>query len=112
MQASEAIETIKCAIAEVEWNYPLDYSTALEEAIEALKYRIERRLLVPMGRLEYGSRECPNCHNILNKDEICNFCKYCGQKLNWGEILMADFPQKVSVVTRNEKGNFVMEVKR
>ena len=37
MTAQEAIKIIKVAIAEVEWNYPLDYATAFEKAIEALK---------------------------------------------------------------------------
>ena len=43
MKPEEAIETIKVAIAEVEWNYPMDYTVAFETAIEALekadKYR-------------------------------------------------------------------------
>ena len=43
MTNKESIETIKTAIAEVEWNYPMDYAVAFEEAIEALekadKYR-------------------------------------------------------------------------
>lgn len=33
----EAIEIIKMAIAEVEWEYPLDYTIAFEKAIEALE---------------------------------------------------------------------------
>ena len=37
MKPEEAIETIKIAIAEVEWNYPMDYTVAFEEAIEALE---------------------------------------------------------------------------
>ena len=43
MKPEEAIETIKVAIAEVEWNYPMDYTVAFETAIKALeqadKYR-------------------------------------------------------------------------
>ena len=43
MTNEEAIEIIKIAIAEVEWNYPMDYTVAFETAIEALekadKYR-------------------------------------------------------------------------
>lgn len=43
MTNKETIETIKIAISEVEWNYPMDYTVAFEEAIEALekvdKYR-------------------------------------------------------------------------
>ena len=43
MTNKEAIETIKMAIEEVVWNYPMDYTVAFEEAIRALlkadKYR-------------------------------------------------------------------------
>jgi hypothetical protein len=39
MNTQEAIETIKTAIAEVEWNYPMDYAVAFEMAIEALGQR-------------------------------------------------------------------------
>ena len=37
MTAEEAINIIKIAIAEVEWNYPRDYAEAFKAAIEALK---------------------------------------------------------------------------
>ena len=37
MKKEEAIETIKTAISEVEWEYPLDYVAAFDMAIEALK---------------------------------------------------------------------------
>jgi hypothetical protein len=41
MTTKEAIETIKTAIAEVEWNYSIDYAVAFEMAIEALKKESE-----------------------------------------------------------------------
>lgn len=37
MTNQEAIETIKIAIAEVEWNYQMDYSIAFDMAIDALE---------------------------------------------------------------------------
>lgn len=37
MTNKEAIEIIKVAIAEVEWNYPMNYAIAFEKAIEALE---------------------------------------------------------------------------
>ena len=37
MTPQEAIKTIKVAIAEVEWDYPMDYTVAFEEAIKALE---------------------------------------------------------------------------
>ena len=43
MTAEEAIKTIQVAIAEVEWEYPLDYSVAFETAIEALEKQIPKK---------------------------------------------------------------------
>lgn len=37
MTKDEAIETIKTAIAEVEWEYPMNYAAAFDMAIEALE---------------------------------------------------------------------------
>lgn len=37
MTYEEAIKTIKIAIAEVEWNYPMEYAVAFEMAIKALE---------------------------------------------------------------------------
>lgn len=41
MTYKEAIETIKVAKAEVEWEYPMDYYVAFDLAIEALEDKIE-----------------------------------------------------------------------
>ena len=37
MTNKEAIEIIKTAIAQVEWDYPMDYAAAFDKAIEALE---------------------------------------------------------------------------
>lgn len=37
MKPQEAIGIMKIALAEVEWEYPMDYATAFETAIEALE---------------------------------------------------------------------------
>ena len=36
MKPQEAIDILKIAISEVEWEYPMDYAAAFETAIEAL----------------------------------------------------------------------------
>ena len=41
MTNKEAIETIKIAMAEVEWDYPMDYAVAFESAIEALEKQMK-----------------------------------------------------------------------
>lgn len=40
MKPQEAIEIMKIAISEVEWDYPMDYTVAFEEAIKALEQQI------------------------------------------------------------------------
>ena len=37
MTNNEAIETLKVAKSEIEWEYPMDYQIALDKAIEALE---------------------------------------------------------------------------
>lgn len=41
MTNKEAIETINIAIAEVEWNYPMDYTVAFEMAIKAIEKQMK-----------------------------------------------------------------------
>ncbi len=43
MTNEEAIKTIEIAIAEVEWNYPMNYAETFELAIEALRSQMEAR---------------------------------------------------------------------
>ena len=85
MTSEEAITTLELAISEVEWNYPLDISIALETAIEALKKQIPRKpnldVIYPSGIEWYL---CPTCnHNNIEKSD--SYCYACGQALDWGE---------------------------
>ena len=45
MTNQEAIETIKVAISEVEWNYPMEYAVAFEKAIKALEKQIPKKVI-------------------------------------------------------------------
>ena len=87
MTLEEAIRTIRVAIAEVEWNYPLDYAEAIEVAIEALEKQIPKKPIYSGGH-EYI---CPNCNRFTRKREqqhgniIIPYCKWCGQALDWRE---------------------------
>ena len=88
MTAEEAIKTIQVAIAEVEWDYPLDYSTAFKTAIEALDKQIPKKPVV-VGEEYIFERdewekdyECPFCGNPYADD---SFCSCCGQKLDWSD---------------------------
>ena len=85
MKPEEAIKTIKVALAEVEWDYPMDYTVAFEEAIEALEKQIPKK---PVDNPEEGWFECPNCGLIVwvyygtGETHHCD----CGQRLDWEGI--------------------------
>lgn len=93
MTNQEAIETIKIAIAEVEWNYPMDYSIAFDMAITALEKQIPKR------PEEYEDKyyACPVCGNVLlhkwekyptklmSKNNGLPYCLSCGKAIDWSE---------------------------
>ena len=84
MTPKEAIETIKIAIAEVEWNYPINYAAAFEIAIEALEKQIPKK---PLNKtMEYNGDygECPCCGRTVSDYEEIKTCK-CGQALDWSD---------------------------
>ena len=91
MTNEEAIKTIEVAIAEVEWNYPMNYAIAFETAISAIEKQIPKK---PTGiydenESEKGKRlyeealigSCPVCHQEVQLG--MKYCMNCGQKLFW-----------------------------
>ena len=90
MTAEEAIKTIEIAIAEVEWEYPLDYSIAFETALNALEKQMPKK---PINEGYYYI--CPRCRDDLgvSDDDIFiyelsmpKYCSNCGCKLDWTEV--------------------------
>lgn len=83
MNAQEVIDIMKIAIAEVEWNYPLDYAIAFEEAIKALEKQIPKIPVVSSDdltdRYRYKCAVCGNC--VVVGGAIYKHCPRCGQKL-------------------------------
>lgn len=82
MTAEEAIKTIQVAIAEVEWNYPLDYSIAFKTAVEALEKQIPKKVIFQSGFK--GLRYCPCC-NVRFIGWGMKYCGECGQALDWSD---------------------------
>ena len=82
MTAEEAIKTIQVAIAEVEWEYQLDYSVAFKTAIEALEKQIPKKVIFQSGFK--GLRCCPCC-NVRFIDWGMKYCGECGQALDWSD---------------------------
>ena len=93
MKPQEAIGIMKIAIAEVEWEYPMDYPVAFEEAIKALEKQIPE---MPDyegdgyadGFLVYDTWICPSCGRYYELD--CNddyiYCPQCGQRIDWSTL--------------------------
>lgn len=67
MTPEEAIKTIQVAIAEVEWEYPMNYSVAFEMAIKALEKQIPKKPID--GECYYI---CPCCGRALDWTEVKN----------------------------------------
>ena len=92
MTNKEAIETINIAMAEVEWNYPMDYTVAFEMAIDALEKQVQKKpIKTKIATLnkspEAVSREsihcCPRCESNLAPQY--KYCPQCGLEIDWGE---------------------------
>ena len=82
MGPTEAIKTIEIAIAEVEWNYPMDYTVAFEAAVDALEKQIPKKPSQNAIGLYYFPI-CPNCHKEL--EDYDHHCQ-CGQALDWSDF--------------------------
>lgn len=100
MTASEAIKIIKTAIAECEWNAPLDYAAAFDMAINALKQVDEMEKLKP----------CPFCGGeakfVDNGDDNPNdgepFEDWAVECVNCGILMVPNGKGDGSTTTRIE----------
>ena len=74
MTIKEVIETINIAIAEVEWDYPMDYTVAFEEAIKALEKQMHN-----CGNCRHAKHSSYNnityCHNLSRVMLSRNCCR-------------------------------------
>ena len=87
MNLKEVIKTLEIAKAEVEWNYPMDYAVAIDEAIKAVEKQIPKKpkvidrwrmcprcyeeygfnydILIGMRGLKTGECRCLNCGQVI-----------------------------------------------
>ena len=79
MNLKEVIKTLELAKAEVEWNYPMDYAVAIDEAIKAIDKQIPKKPIRDSHSvLRY---RCPTCKGTLSMYHT-SFCKCCGQAID------------------------------
>ena len=90
MTNKEAIETINIAIAEVEWNYPMDYAIAFEMAIDAIEKQIPKKPIKSDKEIRYCEVwEGPSC-GFEWSSRVADYCYRCGQRIDWQEIEWGD----------------------
>lgn len=99
MTPSETIKTIKIAMAEVEWNYPMDYAVAFDMAIEALEKQAtsewipcSERLpdeLTPVNVTWVNRKPAPYYENIKNIPFTAT-AVYCNKKWFWWSNICED----------------------
>lgn len=97
MTAEEAIEIIEIAIAEVEWEYPMNYAVAFEAAIKALELKSqldEMDLTIEDVKAMNEKHKPKKVIFMSDKSKVCGRCKQrvlrhqpycedCGQALDW-----------------------------
>lgn len=90
MTNEDAIKTINLAMAEVEWNYPMDYTVAFEMAIDALEKHIPKKPIKTKIATLNKSPEaiswesihcCQRCESNLAPQY--KYCPQCGQEIEW-----------------------------
>ena len=57
------------------------YPEEVRMCIDALEKQIAKK--VAYFKLGVDAYECPNCEDISFKISAGQYCKYCGQKLDW-----------------------------
>ena len=85
MTLGEVIKTLEIAKAEVEWDYPMDYAVAIDEAIKAVDKQIPKK---PVSKYKYrdGENVCPSCETENRCRTVMfweKFCPDCGQRILW-----------------------------
>ena len=94
MEAKDVIEKIKSRIEAgkvVHYQFGVDIDncyTNFEDlylAIQALEKQIPKKPAEPHG--DWLNKRCPSCDYIISRSEegLYNYCKKCGQALDWEE---------------------------
>lgn len=83
MTPQEAIDIIKTAVAEVEWEYPMEYAAAFDMAVDALERQESVKPINPLSPHGGGIYFCGKCKSLVGTHD--KFCSQCGRRLDWGE---------------------------
>ena len=105
MTPQEAIETIKIAIAEVEWNYDMNYAVAFEMAIEALEKQIPKAEKFDYGVVTYKHRFSIK-RSLNDYEEITlNKCIRMGIQHLYKTMACDKLVTEIQIVYKDENNN-------
>lgn len=98
MKPQEAIRIMKIALAEVEWEYPMDYAAAFETAIEALEKQAAKQ-----ATSNYTSEWIPVSERLPEEHDTM-FAKFKGTD-KWSDFMFAKKSDKVNVTVEFDDGS-------
>lgn len=77
MTTKEIIDMLQVAQGYMEWEHPMDFAVAADEAIKIIKKDIPK---LPIYDVNRKMCMCPLCGQQVNDE---NYCPVCGQRLEW-----------------------------
>lgn len=81
MKIEEMIETLRYKAMNIKAKIEPDF---FYEVADALEKQVPKK--VAYFKLAVDAYECPNCEDISLKISAGQYCRYCGQKLDWSEV--------------------------
>ena len=60
------------------------YPEEVQMCINALEKQVPKK--VAYFKFGVDAYECPNCEDISLKISAGQYCRYCGQKIDWSEV--------------------------
>ena len=73
MSKDELINTLEIAKAEVEWNYPLDYATAIDQAVKYAE--IPEKLIKAIEKMQTYKMFCGDKTMYIEKELVIELIK-------------------------------------
>lgn len=73
MNKDELINTLEIAKAEVEWNYPLDYATAIDQAVKYAE--IPEKLIKAIEKMQTYKMFCGDKTMYIEKELVIELIK-------------------------------------
>ena len=81
----ETIRKLEIIKGMIEWDEPLEYCVAIDEAIEALEKQIPKKPSTDGTYTVEDIMQCPSCNGFVLYHKGISYCEKCGQAIDWTE---------------------------